>query len=53
MDEKQVDRILLNFLFSEDANVFDEILCSDKAYALLSDENVVMIITKKMEETDN
>ena len=53
MTQKYVDKILLDYLFAEDANTFDEILCSDEAYKLLSDENAILLITKKMVETEN
>jgi hypothetical protein len=53
LNQQKIDEIVTNFLFSEDSNVFDEILCSDSAYQLLSDENCIMILTKKMVETEN
>lgn len=53
MTQKDVDKIVLDYLFAEDSNTFDEILCSDEAYKLLSDENAILLITKKMVETEN
>lgn len=50
---KQVDNILLDFLFENDENTFDEIMCSDSIVELLSDENCILMLTKRMVETEN
>jgi hypothetical protein len=53
MRDIDIDRIVTEYLFKENGEVFDAIACDDVAYELLSNEHVIMIITKKMMETEN
>jgi hypothetical protein len=48
-EKELADRILTDYLFSEDPNVFDQILCDDEAYRILSDENIVEEFRKYLE----
>ncbi len=52
-DKERHTDMLIEYLFSEDGDIFDEILCSDNTYKMLSDENCIMLITKRMVETEN
>lgn len=45
------DRILTDYLFNESGDIFDDILCDDKAYHFLSDEYCIEMLRKRMEET--
>lgn len=52
MTEKQVDNLMFDFLFSEHTNL-EEIWVDDVVMKALSDENVLLVMTKKMVETEN